>query len=351
VVEMKGGPQQERAALPVSKRRIIIAGRFGSRGFTFMLGLFGAVERQDRDGVDLGGADPGVGTIGLKLAVPEFALGFDECALLKRSGPFSKLSPDHDPMPLSSGLVFAGVLVFPTHVGCERKPGVSCPVGREASLGVFAEKADECDAILAEHFVSPFRAPSVGATESEWVLLPRARDALLGETFRGNRQSRVTRSRRAQGLTPKQSPIEEGRKARYGTAGAELQIETSTAARVQARQRIGRNLASNANWNDWSANPSIGRLPRQMVKLDGPEVLTAALNPGLEGRFTRRFEPGWTAALIDAVAHQVLKEIRRGACEGKSEGHLALTQTEARGRTMTACMLTFVIVPGMMEIA
>src|SRR5580693_3416446 len=31
---------------------------------------------------------------------------------------------------------------------------------------------------LAEHFVSPFRAPSVGANESERVLLPRARDAL-----------------------------------------------------------------------------------------------------------------------------------------------------------------------------
>ena len=75
----------------------------------------------------------------------------------------------------------------------------------------------------------------------------------------------------------------------------------------------------------------IERLRRSDESFDALiEVLTAALNPGLEGRFTRRFEPGWTAALIDAVAYQVLKEIRRGACEGKSEGHLALTQTEAR---------------------
>jgi hypothetical protein len=74
-------------------------------------------------------------------------------------------------MPLGSRLVFAGVRVFPTHVGCEGKPSVGRPVGHEASLCVFAEKAYECDAILAEHFVSPFRAPSVGATESEWVLL------------------------------------------------------------------------------------------------------------------------------------------------------------------------------------
>src|SRR5580700_10740265 len=58
-----------------------------------------------------------------------------------------------------------------------------------------------------------FRAPSVGATKSEWVLLPRARDALLGETFRGNRQSRVTPSRRAQGLTPKAEPNRRGQES------------------------------------------------------------------------------------------------------------------------------------------
>src|SRR5271163_562018 len=52
--------------------------------------------------------------------------------------------------------------------------------------------------------------PSVGATGSERVLLPRARDALLGETFRGNRQSRVTRSRRAQGFDPEAEPNRRG---------------------------------------------------------------------------------------------------------------------------------------------
>ena|ERR1019366_4386791 len=51
-----------------------------------------------------------------------------------------------------------------------------------------------------------FVPSSVGATESEWVLLPRARDALLGETFRGNRQSRGPPSGRAQGLTPEAEP-------------------------------------------------------------------------------------------------------------------------------------------------
>src|SRR5580658_8265343 len=88
-------------------------------------------------------------------------------------------------MPFGSRLVFAGVLVLPTHVGRQGKPSVGHTAGREASLCVVAEKADESDAILAEHFVSPFRAPSVGATRSEWVLLPRARDALLGETSSG----------------------------------------------------------------------------------------------------------------------------------------------------------------------
>ena len=59
------------------------------------------------------------------------------------------------------------------------------------------------------------------------------------------------------------------------------------------------------------------------------EVLTVALNPRMEGRFTERFEPGWTAALVEAVANRVLKEIRRRTSEGKLERHLALTQTEA----------------------
>src|SRR5580704_8922040 len=130
--------------------------------------------------MDLGGADLRVGTIGLKLPIPQFALGFDEGALLEGAGPFAELPPNDDPMPLGSSLVFAGVLVLPTHVGCEGKPSVGGPVGCESSFRVFAEKPDERDAILAEHFVSSFSCPFWWATESEWVLLPRARDALLG---------------------------------------------------------------------------------------------------------------------------------------------------------------------------
>ncbi len=39
------------------------------------------------------------------------------------------------------------------------------------------------------------------------------------------------------------------------------------------------------------------------------EVLTAALSPAMEGMHSRRFEPGWSSALIDAVATQVIKQI------------------------------------------
>ena len=60
--------------------------------------------------MNFGGADLRVGTIGLKLAVPQFALGFDEGALFEGAGPFSELPPNDDPMPLGSGLVFTGVL-------------------------------------------------------------------------------------------------------------------------------------------------------------------------------------------------------------------------------------------------
>jgi hypothetical protein len=60
------------------------------------------------------------------------------------------------------------------------------------------------------------------------------------------------------------------------------------------------------------------------------EVLTVALSPRMEGRFTERFERGWTAALVEAVADRVLKEIRRSKAEGKSGGLAALAQREER---------------------
>src|SRR5580658_4229299 len=143
--------------------------------------------------MDFGGADLRVGTIRLKLAVPQFALGFDEGALLKRSGPFSKFPPDHDPMPFSSRLVFAGVLVFPTHAGCERKPGVGCPVGREASLCVLAEEADECDAILAEHFVVSFSCPFCWGDRERVGPAPNGKRRFVGGDLQGEptKQSRA----------------------------------------------------------------------------------------------------------------------------------------------------------------
>ena len=39
------------------------------------------------------------------------------------------------------------------------------------------------------------------------------------------------------------------------------------------------------------------------------EVLTAVLRPRMEGQFSQRFEPGWSGALIDAVAARVLVRI------------------------------------------
>jgi hypothetical protein len=39
------------------------------------------------------------------------------------------------------------------------------------------------------------------------------------------------------------------------------------------------------------------------------EELTAVLSPSMEGRFTERFEPGWSTALIEAVAARVLNSL------------------------------------------
>ncbi len=62
------------------------------------------------------------------------------------------------------------------------------------------------------------------------------------------------------------------------------------------------------------------------------EVLTVTLSPRMEGRFTSRFKPGWTAALVEAVADRILKEIRCSAAQGNSEGPLSIIQAE-RGIT------------------
>jgi len=45
------------------------------------------------------------------------------------------------------------------------------------------------------------------------------------------------------------------------------------------------------------------------------EVLTAVLSPKMECRFSERFEPGWSTALIEAVAARVLDRITGGRRE------------------------------------
>src|SRR6204780_2093157 len=41
-------------------------------------------------------------------------------------------------------------------------------------------------------------------------------------------------------------------------------------------------------------------------------MLTARLSPGLEGHFSQRFEPGWSAGLIEAVTARVLERLSDG---------------------------------------
>ena len=54
----------------------------------------------------------------------------------------------------------------------------------------------------------------------------------------------------------------------------------------------------------------IERLRRTDESVDALiEVLTAVLSPSMEGRFSERFEPGWSTALIEAVAARVMDRI------------------------------------------
>lgn len=93
--------------------------------------------------------------------------------------------------------------------------------------------------------------------------------------------------------------------------------------------KIGRFYNGRHHTTVLHAIEKIERLRQTDESLDGLlEVLTVALDPRMEGRFTERFEPGWTAALIAAVADRVLKEIRQRTSESKSEGRFAPAQRE-----------------------
>ena len=93
--------------------------------------------------------------------------------------------------------------------------------------------------------------------------------------------------------------------------------------------RIGRFYNGRHHTTVLHAIQKIERLRETDESLDALiEVITAELTPGMEGCFTERFQPGWTAALIDAVADRVLKEISRLTTEGKSERPLPSAQRD-----------------------
>lgn len=91
--------------------------------------------------------------------------------------------------------------------------------------------------------------------------------------------------------------------------------------------RIGRFYNGRHHTTVLHAIDKIERLRQTDESLDALiEVITAELSPGTEGCFTERFEPGCTAALIDAVADRVLKEIRRRTDGRKLEVLFAAAQ-------------------------
>jgi Bacterial dnaA protein helix-turn-helix len=93
--------------------------------------------------------------------------------------------------------------------------------------------------------------------------------------------------------------------------------------------RIGRFYNGRHHTTVLHAIEKIDRLRHTDESLDALiEVLTVALSPQMEGRFTDRFEPDWTAALVEAVANRVLREIRSRTSDTGSEGNLAVTQGE-----------------------
>ena len=79
---------------------------------------------------------------------------------------------------------------------------------------------------------------------------------------------------------------------------------------------------------------AIGKIER-LRKIDESidaliEVLTAVLSPKMECRFTERFEPEWSTALIEAVAARVLDRITGGREAGTTASLLMNTTTQIK---------------------
>ena len=93
--------------------------------------------------------------------------------------------------------------------------------------------------------------------------------------------------------------------------------------------RIGRFYNSRHHTTVLHAIQKIERLRQTDESMDALiDVITAELRLRTERGFTGRFQPGWTAALIEAVTDRVLKEIRCPATKGNSGGPLAFARTE-----------------------
>ncbi len=74
--------------------------------------------------------------------------------------------------------------------------------------------------------------------------------------------------------------------------------------------KIGRFYNGRHHTTVLHAIQKIERLRRTDESVDALiEVLTAVVSPSMEGRLSERFEPGWSTALIEAVAARVMDRI------------------------------------------
>ena len=174
--------------------------------------------------MDLGGANLRVRAIGLKLTIPEFALGFDEGALLEGAGPFSELPPNHDPMPFGSRFIFAGVLLLPTHVGCEGKPSVAVPLGVKRVSASLPRNPMSVMRFLRNILCVLFVPLLLGRPRASGSCSQGQGTLCWGRPSGGTDKAESRRPAGRRALTPKQSPIEEARKVGHQTAREELAI-------------------------------------------------------------------------------------------------------------------------------
>ncbi len=121
--------------------------------------LVGAVQRQNRAGIDLRHANAAIGFRGSEFAITELAFNFHIGAFLQSAGPFAQLIPADDAMPFHARLYSLVPFSFQLTLVASEKRVYVVPFEVERVSAGWPTKPMRVMRFLQNMFWSSFRAP------------------------------------------------------------------------------------------------------------------------------------------------------------------------------------------------